>query len=413
MPKIYLTNIDLTQNELLNAVIQPLSSAPSSPLQGQIYFNTVSKTYQYYDGTTWQTVADTAGGGGTVTSVSVASANGFAGTVATSTSTPAITLTTSVTGVLKGNGTAISVATAGTDYLAPTGSGASLTGLTQSQISGLTAALALLAPLASPALTGTPTAPTATSSTNTTQLATTAFVQAATSALSQGLQIKPTATVATTAALPSNTYSNGTAGVGATLTATANAVLTIDTHAVALNDIILVMNEATTANNGLYVCTTAGASGVAYVLTRHSDMNVAADFSGAFIPVGNAGSVNANSLWLCNPSGTVTVGTTSTPFTQLNGATDLIAGSGVTITGNTIAVASSTPHKYATSVGNGSSTSITVTHSLGTLDVMTQVYTNSGGAVVECDIANATTNTVTLTFGTAPTSNQYRVVIIG
>ena len=57
-----------------------------------------------------------AGGTGTVTSASVVSANGFAGTVATATTTPAITLTTSITGVLKGNGTAISAATAGTDY---------------------------------------------------------------------------------------------------------------------------------------------------------------------------------------------------------------------------------------------------------------------------------------------------------
>ena len=60
-------------------------------------------------------------GSGTVTSVSVVSANGFAGTVATATSTPAITLSTSITGVLKGNGTAISAATAGTDYVTPTG----------------------------------------------------------------------------------------------------------------------------------------------------------------------------------------------------------------------------------------------------------------------------------------------------
>ena len=56
---------------------------------------------------------------GTVTSVSVVSANGFAGTVATATTTPAITLTTSVTGVLKGNGTAISAAVVNTDYFAP------------------------------------------------------------------------------------------------------------------------------------------------------------------------------------------------------------------------------------------------------------------------------------------------------
>jgi hypothetical protein len=56
---------------------------------------------------------------GTVTSVSVVSANGFAGTVANPTTTPAITLTTSVTGVLKGNGTAISAAVVNTDYFAP------------------------------------------------------------------------------------------------------------------------------------------------------------------------------------------------------------------------------------------------------------------------------------------------------
>lgn len=61
-------------------------------------------------------------GSGTVTSVSVVSANGFAGTVATASTTPAITLTTSVTGLLKGNGTAISAATAGTDYVVPSGS---------------------------------------------------------------------------------------------------------------------------------------------------------------------------------------------------------------------------------------------------------------------------------------------------
>lgn len=54
-----------------------------------------------------------AGGTGTVTSVSVASANGFTGTVATATTTPAITIRTSVTGILQGNGTAISAITVG------------------------------------------------------------------------------------------------------------------------------------------------------------------------------------------------------------------------------------------------------------------------------------------------------------
>jgi hypothetical protein len=67
------------------------------------------------------TIASTGGGSGTVTSVSVVSANGLAGTVANATSTPAITLSTSITGVLKGDGTALSAATAGTDYVAPGG----------------------------------------------------------------------------------------------------------------------------------------------------------------------------------------------------------------------------------------------------------------------------------------------------
>jgi hypothetical protein len=69
--------------------------------------------------TAWEAYTPGSGGTGTVTSVSVVSANGFAGTVATATTTPAITLSTSITGVLKGNGTAISAATAGTDYVAP------------------------------------------------------------------------------------------------------------------------------------------------------------------------------------------------------------------------------------------------------------------------------------------------------
>lgn len=77
-----------------------------------------------YNGTNWinDTDATTGGAGaGTVTSVSITSTNGFAGSVATASSTPAITISTSITGVLKGNGTAISAATAGTDYQAPIG----------------------------------------------------------------------------------------------------------------------------------------------------------------------------------------------------------------------------------------------------------------------------------------------------
>lgn len=95
------------------------------------------------------------GGSGTVTSVSVVSANGFSGTVANATTTPAITIQTTINSpILAGNGTAISAAT--------------VTG------TGSTAVLSV-----SPAFTGTPTAPTAAPGDASTQLATDAFVAAA------------------------------------------------------------------------------------------------------------------------------------------------------------------------------------------------------------------------------------------
>ena len=77
------------------------------------------KAFVYYNGTDYVKVA-TSTGTGSVTAVSVASSNGFAGS-SSGGATPALTLSTSITGVLKGNGTAISAATAGTDYVTPTG----------------------------------------------------------------------------------------------------------------------------------------------------------------------------------------------------------------------------------------------------------------------------------------------------
>ena len=84
------------------------------------------------NGNAWE--AFTPGSGsGTVTSASVVSANGFAGSVANASTSPAITLTTSITGVVKGNGTALSAASSGTDYAPGTASLA--TGLLKSTTS--------------------------------------------------------------------------------------------------------------------------------------------------------------------------------------------------------------------------------------------------------------------------------------
>lgn len=116
------------------------------------------------DETTGRLLVDSAAGAGTVTSVSVVSANGFAGTVATATVTPAITISTTITGVLKGNGTAISAATSGTDYSA--GTNALATGILKSTTTtgGLTIASAGDFPTLNQNTTGNAT--TATTATN-------------------------------------------------------------------------------------------------------------------------------------------------------------------------------------------------------------------------------------------------------
>jgi len=108
----------VTHRVLTNTVISGITSINGDTTAAQIIAGGTGISVATVAGTT--TITNT-GGVGTVTTVSVVSANGLAGTVANATTTPAITLTTSITGILKGNGTAISAATADTDYSTPTG----------------------------------------------------------------------------------------------------------------------------------------------------------------------------------------------------------------------------------------------------------------------------------------------------
>lgn len=204
----------------------------------------------------------------------------------------------------------------------------------------IASALAPYAQLASPAFTGAPTTPTPASNDNSNIVANTSWVQSLVSALAAGLQPKPTAAYATAAALPAYTYNNS----AGTITANANGALTIDTGSPQVNDVVLI-NQETGANNpynGLYVVSAVGGSSAPFKLTRHVDMNTGGQFPGAFIPVENyslaTGGTQSNTLWLCNPARSFTLGTTAVPFTQLNSPTTFANGAGITISGQTISV---------------------------------------------------------------------------
>lgn len=147
-----------------------------------------------------------------------------------------------------------------------------------------------------------------------------------------GLSPRASCEAGTITTLPANTYANGTAGVGATLTASAAGVLVIDGYTVLLNDRILVKNESAGAHNGIYTLTTLGTVSVPYVLTRATDYDSSTEiFAGTFTLV-IAGTSNADKSFALVTTGTIVVGTTALVFSQINTGTAYSAGNGLTLT---------------------------------------------------------------------------------
>ena len=126
--------------------------------------------------------------------------------------------------------------------------------------------------------------------------------------------------------------------MGATLTASSNGALTVDSVAVTTAMLVLVKNESAGANNGLYVVTAVGDGSHPYVLTRQVDMDTAAEFAGAFVPVGNQGTANANTLWLANPSGVSPLARRPSRSRNSTATTSLTPGTGISIAGNMISI---------------------------------------------------------------------------
>ena len=155
-------------------------------------------------------------------------------------------------------------------------------------------------------------------------------------AVKTGLDVKDSVIVTTTGNLTA-TYSNGTSGVGATLTNSGTqAAITIDNRVLVVGERVLVKDQTTALQNGFYKVTTVGTVSTNWVLTRTVDADEDSEITpGAFTFV-EEGTVGANNGYVCTNVGAITVGTTAITFVQFSGAGSVIAGDGLTKSGNTL-----------------------------------------------------------------------------
>ena len=485
MARKFLTSIDLAKNELQNARIQNLAADPSSPVAGQVYYNTVANEMRIYNGTIFEAIglngvtADAAElnilDGATLTTTELNYVDGVTSAIQTQidtkspsnnpTFTGTVTLDTGVNIVFEG-ATANSFETTLTagdptadrtitlpdltttlvgqdtvDTLTnktltnPTVSGLYLSDLSivveGSTTDGFETTLSFVDPTADrtiyvPNTNGTlarledtlhnfalATASVdlnnqkiinLTDPTNPQDATNKRYVDAAV----VGIDWKASVRAATTAAVTLATaLENGD---------------TLDGVTLATGDRVLVKNQADATENGIYVVAASGAP------TRGTDADTAAEITASFAVFVEEGTVNADSGWTLTNDGTVVVGTTALTFTQFTGLGQITAGAGLTKTANTLDVIGGdgitvnadnvvinravVVTKYATSIGDGTATSYTVTHSLATKDVIVSIYDNASPyAEVMADVEHTTTNTITVLFSTAPTTDKYRVVV--
>lgn len=345
----------------------------------------------------------------------------------TATSTAALTIGTGLTGTSYNGSTAVTIAIdstvatlTGTQTLTNktiSGSSNTLTNianasLTNSSVTVGTTAIALgassltLGGLTSVAVTQDPV--------SALQLATKQYVDA----VAEGLHVHASCAAATPATLASITggtvtYNNGTAGVGATLTLS-NALSVLDGYTLLNGDRVLVKNEATQANNGIYTWATGGT-----VLTRATDFDTAAEIASGDFTFVTYGTLYANTGWV-QTSPVTTVGTDSIVWSQFTGAGTYTAGTGLTLAGTQFSITNTAvaagAYGSATQVGTftvnaqgqlTAASNITVTPAVGSITglgtgVATALAVNTGsaGAFVLFNGALGTPSSGTLTNAT-------------
>ncbi len=156
--------------------------------------------------------------------------------------------------------------------------------------------------------------------------------------VAQGLDTKPSCVLATTENLTA-TYSNGSAGVGATLTNSGTqAVLVLDSTAANLGNRILVKDQTTRTQNGIYTLTTLGDGSNPWVLTRATPEDQPAELSGGAFVFVEEGVLNANNGYTFTHTGAPTFGTTNLDVSQFSGAGQITAGAAMSKDGNQLDV---------------------------------------------------------------------------
>ena len=152
--------------------------------------------------------------------------------------------------------------------------------------------------------------------------------------VANGLDVKASAKYASTANI-AGTYNNG----AGTITAGSNGALSIDGATPSVDDRILLKDQTTATQNGLYKVTTVGSGSAAYVLTRTPDADAASEITGGAFVFVEAGTANADNGYVFTHNGTPTLGTTNITVEQFSGAGQISAGSALTKSGNTLNVA--------------------------------------------------------------------------
>ena len=200
---------------------------------------------------------------------------------------------------------------------------------------------------------------------------------------------------------------------------------TIDGVTMVSQDRVLVRNQSTQSQNGIYVW-----NGAATALTRSLDASTFAELEQAIITVEEGtdagttwrqtqinGVIDTNNVIFSSFAAAAPAASETTAgIAELATQAEVDAGTDDAriITPLKLATWSGRIRKYAASFGDGSATSYVITHNFNTRDVTVVVFPNSGTYDnVEVDVGRTSVNEVTLVFATAPTSNAYRVVVIG